>query len=724
MKYLKSLSLLILLFISTSLASVSAQDKKITLEDIWKNYTFYPRGISGIRSMNNGVEYTILSRNCIIRYSYETGEVIDTLLDGNRFEELKKNPVQRYEFSENEESILLTVSIKPIYRHSFLAKNYVYYLKNKQLKTVADGQYQQLAALNPEGSKVAYMRDNNIYIYDIESEKEEQITFDGEKNKIINGAPDWVYEEEFGFSRGFYWSPDGNKIAYYKFDESNVKEYTLTFYEDLYPRYETYKYPKAGEDNSVVTLHIYHLKGNKTVDIDVGDNPDQYIPRIKWTNNSGELAFIRMNRLQNELEILLGDVQTGHSKVIFKESNPYYIEITDDWYFLKSRPAFVWTSEKDGFNHIYLYSMDGKLIRQLTKGNWDVVQVLGVDEDRHLIYYSAALPSPTQKSVWSVSFKGGKPKKLTTGDGTNNVVFSSNFSYYINTYSTANTPPVTTLYQRNGKKVRVLEDNNALKELLKDYAWSNKEFFQFTTRQGVQLNGWIIKPVPFEPEKKYPVLMTVYGGPGHNTVNDQWEYSMLWHEMLAENGYVVVSVDPRGTGFRGQEFKKSTYMQLGKLETEDMIESAKYLATLPFVDKDRIGIWGWSYGGYLSSLSLFKGADYFKMAIAVAPVTNWRFYDNIYTERYMRKPQDNAEGYDSNSPINFVQNLKGKFLLIHGSADDNVHFQNSMELAEALHKANKQFDMHVYPNKNHGIYGGLTRYHLYRLMTNYIYKNL
>jgi dipeptidyl-peptidase-4 len=583
-----------------------------------------------------------------------------------------------------------------------------------------------LATFSPDGKKVAFMRDNNLFIKDLQSGEEKQFTTDGEINKIINGAPDWVYEEEFSFSKAFEWSPDGSSIAFIRFDESKVKEYELTIYGELYPEHYKYKYPKAGEDNSVVSVHIYHLADGKTTKVDIGTNTDIYIPRIKWTKNPKVLSVQRLNRLQNKWEILLADADNGSTKVLYTEENKYYIDITDNLYFLDNEKGFIFTSEKDGYNHIYYYDMQGNEVAQLTKGNFDVTEVYGLDEKRALLFYQAAKSSPLNRELFSVNINNGKTEQISTKTGTNSAQFSSDFKYFVNTFSDANTPPYMTVNRDNGNELYVLEDNKELVKLLKQHKYSNKEFFTFKTDDDIELNGWMIKPSDFDSTKRYPVFMYLYGGPGSQTVTNSWGWSnLLWFEMLAQKGYIVVSVDNRGTGARGEVFKKATYLKLGYLETIDQINANKYLGTLPYVDSKRIGIFGWSFGGYMSTLCMTKGAAYFKAGIAVAPVTNWRYYDNIYTERFMRKPQENGDSYDSNSPISHAEKLKGKYLLIHGLADDNVHPQNSMDLITALVNENKQFEMQMYPNSNHGIYTGrYTHYHVYKRMTDFILQNL
>ena len=726
-KILQILIAFLFIFNTGFTQSGTGNSKKITVEDIWQNYTFFPKYPAGLISMNDGETYTQLKNGKIIKYSYKTGDSISTLYDQStvRISGINKEiETADYTFSRDETKILIFSDEEHIYRYSSVSANYIYDLKTKEFIAIAAGKKQSLADFSPDGKMVAYVRENNLFIFDIETQKEEQITFDGLKNNIINGAPDWVYEEEFGFSKGFFWSPDSREIAFLRFDESKVKEFSMEKVGDLYPESVKFKYPKAGEDNSIVKVHVYHLQSKETNSMDIGNETNIYIPRVKWTQKSGELCITRMNRLQNKLELLLAESATGMSKVIFTETNKYYIDITDNLTFLKDKKHFLWTGESDGYNHIYLYDMKGKLTKQITSGKFDVADLKGLDEKTGTIYYTAAEISPYNRELYSIKIDGSKKTRLSSPGMTTDATFSSNFKYYLCSVSDANTPVQTTINDSKGKLVRLIEDNKTLAELTKEYHFSKKEFFSFTTSDNVLLYGWMIKPVDFDSNKKYPLLMYVYGGPGANTVNNHWEYGDGWYQMLAQKGYIIVSVDNRGTAFRGEEFKKCTYMQLGKFETADQIEAAKYLAKKSFIDSTRIGMWGWSFGGYMSLSCLFKGADVFKMAIAIAPVTNWRFYDNIYTERFMRTPQENPDGYDKNSPVNFVKLFTGKLLVCHGTNDDNVHFQNTLVLAKALNDANKQFDMHIYPNKNHNISGGKTRLQLYNLMTNYILQNL
>ena len=702
-----------------------AQEKLIQLEDIWASRTFSPEWVWGINSMNDGVHYSSLNYGeenvYVTEYSYETGDSVATIVDSKNLEGIS---FDAYQFSDNEQKVLLPTETESIYRHSTRSKFYVYDRATKT-STALSTDKQRLAKFSPDATKVAFVRANNIFIKDLNSTIETQITNDGEPNKIINGATDWVYEEEFAFDNGFQWNATGTKIAFYRFNEEAVPEFSMDEFTDLYPSQNKFKYPKAGEANSTVEIYIYDTNTRATVEAAIKIVDEFYIPRIKWTKDENVLSVQRMNRHQNNLDFILVNATDGSSETIFTETDDAYIDVTDNLTFLNDGSHFVWTSEKSGYNHIYLYNLKGKQVRKITKGAFDVTDFYGIDEATNTVYFASAERSAMHRDVYAVQLNGKKKRVLTTKTGTNAATFSTSYKYFINEHSNANTPNYFSLFDAQGNEVRTLKDNAGLNATLSEYALSKKEFFNFDTSEGVNLNGWMMKPHDFDADKKYPVFMYLYGGPGSQQVTDAWGGSnFLWYQMLTQQGYIVACVDNRGTGARGSEFKKCTYQQLGKLETVDQIEANRYLANLPYVDGSRIGIFGWSYGGYMSSLCLLKGADDFKMAIAVAPVTNWRYYDSIYTERYMRTPQENASGYDDNSPINHVSKLKGKYLLIHGSADDNVHYQNTMEMTNALVNANKDFDMFIYPNKNHGIYGGYTRLHLFRKMTNFIQENL
>ncbi len=718
--------------------SAQGQKKALTNERIWHSRTF-----SGDRprigeSMQSGEAYSKIVRTEdgieLGVYDYSTGKKERTILSSGDLVAGKDSHRVRmsdYTFGPNEEKLLIAAEREAIYRRSRKAHYYVYDIGSGEMRALTDHSKgkQRLASFSPDGSKVAFVRRNNIFIKDLQSGEEKAVTTDGEMNKVIYGATDWVYEEELAFTKGFYWSPRGDRIAFYRFDEAHVKQWQMTLYDSLYATQYKFKFPKAGERNANVSIHVYDLKTGQTQACETGDW--EYIPRIKWTRDNDKLCIMRMNRLQDSLQFLVTEnlnkpPQYGSSsKVIYEESADTYLEISDDLYFLKNGKGFIWTNENSGYNHIYHYNMAGEEVEQVTSGDWEVTSIKGVDEENGRIYYMSAEESPMERHLYSIGLDGRDKEKLTPKKGTNSPSFSAGFEYFINRHSDANTPPVTTLRDQDGEVVEVLEDNSDLKDTLDAYGINEKTFFSFETSNGDSLNGWMIKPDDFDPSKEYPVFMYVYGGPGINTVNDRWGgRTFLWHNLLADKGYIVVSVDNRGTGYRGAKFQKCTYKELGKLETEDQIEAAEYLAGLDYTDPERIGIQGWSYGGYLTSLCLMKGAEAFSTGIAVAPVTNWRFYDTIYTERYMQTPQENPDGYDENSPINHVGKLEDPFLLVHGSADDNVHLQNTMMMAKEMVKQNVDFELAIYPNKAHGIAGGKARWHLFRKMTEFVEENL
>jgi len=726
------------LFLATFQISLTAfsqgNSKPFTLEDLMKKRIFASASVDGLKSMSDGIHYTTLSddNRQLEKFSYKTGEKVATILNLDDFPDLKIRMIVDYEFSADESRLLIQSDYEPLYRRSFRADYYIFDIAARIFTPLSVNGKQQLATFSPDGKLVAFVRENNLFIADPAKGSEIKITTDGKFNEIINGAPDWVYEEEFEYNKAFSWSPDSRKLAYVKFDERNVKMFNMTMFQGqkpamdenaLYPSNSQFKYPKAGEDNSDVTVHIYSLESGNTLRADIGSEKDQYIPRIMFTEDPSALAILRLNRLQNKLEILKSDASTGRSAVIYTETNKCYIDESnfDRISFLPDGKHFVITSEKDGWTHLYLYGVDGAPVKQLTSGNFDVTDYYGFDPAKKLFYYQAAGISPMQTEVYSVTMDG-KTKMLSKTVGTNTADFSSSFRYFVGTYSSAASTAVYTLYDASGKQIRVLEDNADLRARLSEYRPVLKKFFSFSTSEDVTLNGWVIYPPAFDSTKKYPVLMNQYSGPNSQEVLDRWGFG--FDEYIAQKGYIVMCVDPRGTGGRGEAFRKVTYLQLGKYETIDQVEAAKYAASLPYVDGSRIGIWGWSYGGFISASCMLKGDGIYKMGIAVAPVTNWRYYDNIYTERFMRKPQDNPDGYDQNSPLFFADKLKGKLLLVHGMADDNVHLQNTVELSERLVQAGKQFDQMLYVNRNHGIYGGNTRMHLFNLIENYLKENL
>jgi dipeptidyl-peptidase-4 len=714
---------ILLLFIAiTSIAT--AQKKDLTLEKIW-NGSFRSERINELNSMN-GDFYTLLNFNIetrstsVDKYSYETLEKIGTIVDSKNLNNLKY--FETYAFNNNETKLILGVDIEPIYRRSTLGNFYVYDIASKSLQLIDKDKIQE-PTFSPDSKKIAYAKNNNIYIKNLENNTTTQITFDGKKNNIINGICDWVYEEEFEFVRAFKWSNDSKNIAYLRFNESEVPTFSMDIYgKTLYPTQQVFKYPKAGEKNAVVTLNLYNVSNHKSTKIDLGNY--EYIPRFKWTQNANILSATTLNRHQNNLNLYLVNANDFTTKIVLNETDPAYVDVTDNLTFLKDN-SFIWTSEKDGFNHIYYYSKNGKLINQVTKGNWEVTDFYGVDENLKTVFFQSTENGSINRTVYSIKLNGKNKTLLSPNTGTNDASFSKNKHYFINTFSSATTPPIYTLYNENGKKLKEVLNNNALANKLKNYQLSPKEFFTLKTPNG-NFNAWMIKPTNFNSNNKYPLFMTQYSGPGSQSVSNSWNsYNDYWYKLLAEKGYIIVCVDGRGTGFKGRYFKKITYKELGKYEVEDQIEAAKELGKKPFIDASEIGIWGWSYGGFMSANCILKGNDVFKMAIAVAPVTSWRFYDSIYTERYMQTPQENPSGYDDNSPLNFANQLKGKLLLVHGSGDDNVHFQNTMQFSNALIEANKPFDEAIYPDRTHSIYRGKnTRLHLYNKMTKFIEQNL
>jgi dipeptidyl-peptidase-4 len=713
------LTLALLLFISLTTRIFAQQN--ITLEDIFIKGTFSAQGVSGFNSMKDGKYYSAQDDNDnIIRYSFVTGAAVDTLLKSS---DIKLKSFD-YTWSANENKLLLQTNAKYIYRHSFSANIYVYDVQSKQLtQPVKDAV--MLAEFSPDGNKLAYVRNNNLFYYDLVAKKETQITNDGKINSIINGSTDWVYEEEFALSKGFYWNNDGSQLAFYRFDESAVKEFTMTKFDNkLYPEEYKFKYPKAGESNSVLQVYVFDLgKASKQL-INIGTETDIYIPRVVWTKSNNTLCIQRLNRLQNKIELLLANTQDGSSKTIYTEENKAYIDVPEIS-FLGDNKTFIINSEKSGWNHLYQYDLNGTLVKQITQGNWSVDDVYGIDEKSKTIYVSTSEVNSAERYVYAISMDGKNKKQLTKRNGWNGATFNSNFSYFLLSNSSLTTPPFYALCDNSGKELRVLEDNKTLVTSFANYNMVKPEMISYKNAYGEDLNAFVMKPLNFDASKKYPVLMYVYGGPGHQLAVNRWMGSnYFWYQMLAQKGYMIVCVDGRGTGFKGEAFKKSTYLQLGKYEIEDQIYVAQQLGKLPYVDATRMGIWGWSYGGYMSSLGISKGADVFKAAIAVAPVTNWRYYDNIYTERYMRTPQENGKNYDDNSPINHVEKIKGNYLIIHGTADDNVHFQNSVEMVNTMINKGIKFDSEYYPNKNHSIGGSKTRLHLYDRMTRFILEKL
>ncbi|MCB0534551.1 MAG: S9 family peptidase [Lewinellaceae bacterium] len=720
--------------------------KPITLEDIWSNNTFETKTLPGFRFQNDGAHYTVLNDAAIEQFDLRSGKKTAVLFDAATVPEASApgwtGTFENYTFSADESKILLASDVEAIYRHSKRATYFVFDTKSKKITRLHGGVKLRYPTFSPDGNKVAYVLENDLYVLDLASGKNARLTNDGAQNAIINGASDWVYEEEFALVRAFEWSPDSRKIAYLRFDERAVPEYTIEMYRGGdYPEPVTFKYPKVGEPNSTVTAHIADLASAKTIPVklptpqnDPNDpNTPEYLPRIAWTPD-GRLCLTRLNRHQNHLTLLLADPATGACTRMLEESSDYYLDLQEP-VFLADGSGFIWQSEKSGFMHLYRYDMEGQEKAALTRGEWEVTDFYGVDAKNGLAYFQAAVENPMEREIYSVKLNGKSRKKISTGTGFHSAQFSSTHDYFVDTYSTLNAPPRYSVRDRNGNLVRQLEQNTELLSQQAECGVAPLEFFTVPIKNAPapdgktwsgSLNGWMLKPTaPQFQGKQLPVLMFVYGGPGSQQVTDAWKgANYWWFQMLAQKGYVVACVDNRGTGARGEAFQKMTYLDLGKYESDDQIAAAKYIGAMPFTDPARIGIFGWSYGGYMASLSLFKGNDVFEAGIAVAPVTHWKWYDNIYTERYMRTEKENPQGYSDSAPINFADQLKGNYLLVHGLADDNVHFQHSAEMSNRLIAANKQYDTMFYPNLNHGIRGGNARLHLYNLMTRFLDEKL
>ena len=722
-----------LFFLSLAPAfSQTSSTKQISLEDIWQDYRFYPEYVSGFNFLKDGKSYARLEKNQVVIYDLTSGKQTDVIVSGTDLEGQQgfSGRIDDYTFSKDERKVVIGSETEQLFRRSSQGNFFVYDRDSKSLTPVYTEGKHRLATLDPMGKRVAFVVDNNVWIKDLDNGSTTQVTTDGAVNQIINGAADWVYEEEFAFSAAIYWSPDGSHLAYLKFDESAVPEFTYTdFHNGMYPEYNTFKYPKVGEKNSTVSLHTFNVATGQTKDLitvnkDKGDRW-HYLPRVDWTTRGDQVVAQVMNRYQNQTQLQLFDLNTGEERTILKEASKFYIDVHDNLEFLADGKQFIWTSEIDGFNHVYLHTLNNAAEQQqITSGRWDVTDFYGLHDGR--IYFQAAKDGPLGRQVYTKSLRGRDlPRPLAAERGTSSAQFSSTYDYFVLTHQTINQPSVVTVMDGGGKSVRRIISNEDLLAKTKDYGFQPVEFFEFTTDNGDQLNGYMIKPAGMKETEEHPLLMHVYGGPGSQQVLDNWRgQNMAWFQMLAQQGFVVAVVDNRGTGARGEYMKKRTYLTLGKEETEDQIAAAKYLGSQSYIDADRIGIFGWSYGGFMALHCILQGNDTFAAAISVAPVTNWKWYDTIYTERYMRTYAENKEGYDENSPIHYADRLKGDLLLVHGMGDDNVHFQHTAEMANALIMNNKQFDTYFYPNRNHGIYGGPTRLHLYTKMTNFLLESL
>ena len=703
-----------------------AQDLSLDLGELMDG-KYDPNRLEAIRSMRNGEYYTVLEENktfntnSLVSYAYSNTLDRKVLIDSNRFPE--KNKISGYTFSNDEQKILFETLTDNIYRRSKQAIYWIYDIKTNLLEKLFDQKVQE-PLFSPDGSKVAYVYRRNLFIKNLDLDIVKQITYDGDY-QTINGITDWVYEEEFGFVRAFDWSQDSNQIVYMRFDESNVPIFSMDVYgNQTYPFPYMFRYPKAGEENSKIELIIYNTSSQTKETIDFENENPYYIPRIQFIGGRHSLIIQTLNRHQNKLKLWRWNTKKKNLQLLLTEIDEAYVSINDDLKFIED-DGFLWTSEKDGYKHIYHFDKDGKYINQVTQGDWEVTTIYNYNPKSKEIYFQSVEGSSIERGIYAIDISGRGKRKLQPTQGFNGATFSTNSSYYIHSYSDELTPPIYTLYEtRKNRPIRQLMNNKSLIEKLESYNFSEKEFSTIQIN-GSELNMWMIKPADFDANKKYPLLMFQYSGPGSQQVSNRWGDSRtLWHKDLANQGFIIVCVDGTGTGFKGSKFKKSTYLNLVKYESLDQIAAAKTLGELPYVDHNRIGIWGWSFGGHMATHCLLTGNDIFSFAIAVAPVTNWRFYDTIYTERFMRTPQENPEGYDLNSPLNYADQLKGDFLIIHGSGDDNVHVQNTMRMVGALIQADKQFEWMIYPDKNHGISGGNTRKHLYTKMTNFIFKNL
>lgn len=718
---------------------VTLQAQKVTLQDV-ANGTYRAQSIQGLKPMLDGEHYTQISKDHkrIVKYSFKTGKEVATIFDVATARNHKLKNFDDYIMSPDESLILIQTETKPIYRRSFTAVYYIYNVRNRTLEPLSNNGPQQVPLFSPDSHQIAFVRNNNIYLIKLLfGNSESQVTKDGEYNKVLNGIPDWVYEEEFSYNRAFDFSADSKMIAYVRFDESQVPMYSFPWYKGMapekteyttYPGSYDYKYPKAGVVNSKVSVHSFDIKSRVTRKMELPVDSDGYVPRIKFTDDPEKLAIMTLNRHQNRFDLYMANPRSAICKVAIRDEAEQYIkeQAYSDIAFYPEH--IVMMSERDGYNHLYLYTIGGNLVKQITKGEFEVKDFLGWDQKANVFYYTCNEGSPLRTAVYKIDGKG-KKTKLSTRTGTNSALFSKNLNYYINTYSSAQTPTLITLNNNKGQEMVTLLDNKELKSKTAQLNMPTKEFFSFKTSEGVELNGWMMKPANFNPSKKYPVIMHQYSGPGSQQVLDKWGIGSfgdggMFEAVMCDKGYIMVCVDGRGTGGRGAAFEKCTYLSIGVKEATDQAEAAKYLSTLPYVDGSRIGIWGWSYGGYNTLMSMSEGSGAFKAGVAIAAPTDWRFYDSVYTERFMRTPKENGDGYQASSAISRASKLKGKLLLIHGSADDNVHLQNFMEYSEALVQANIQFDTQIYTNRNHSIFGGNTRNHLMNRVANFFLQNL
>ncbi len=705
---------------------VTATAQQYTLDDLTSG-RFSPREVSEMISSADGQHYyqTDPRKTAVIKYAYATGEAVDTLFNLSTARGAQFNTFEGFLVSDDENRVLLYRDREQLYRRSFRADYFYYDVRRNLVRRLSDQPGKlMIPTFSPDGKMVAYVIDNDIWLTKFDFDTESRVTTDGEAGKVMNGVTDWVYEEEFGVTRLMEFSPDNHLLAFVRTDESAVKEFSFqTFNQQLYPDYYRFKYPKAGEANSAVECRVFDVSARTTRTLNVPLDGDGYIPRIKFTPNSEELAVMTLNRDQNRFEMYFANPRSTVAKLVLREESNHNVD--SEWlksiHFTKDR--FTYVSERDGYNHIYLYGLSGTLQRQLTSGEYDVTSLLAVDEQRGFVYYQAAAESPLRREIYRVHMEKGLPEKLSSQSGYNSASFSEQGKFYVNYWSDANTPPVVTLHDGNGKQLRTLEENQALRGQVASAGFPAKEYITVPAADGLtSLNGWLLKPRDFNPGRKYPVVLIQYSGPNSQQVIDR--YDRDWYYALLSKGILVACVDGRGTGARGAEFRHCTYRQLGIIESDDQIAAARYLASLPYIDEKAIGIWGWSYGGYTVLMSMSRGNGIFSAGVAIAPVTDWRFYDSIYTERFMRTPQQNASGYTSGSALSLADQLQGNLLIIHGTADDNVHVQNTIEYSRALIEANKHFDQFFFPDKDHFIRGGNARKYLYEKVIDYFKRNL
>ena len=710
----------------------------LTIQDVTGG-KFRAESLSAVTPLSDGESYAQISSDGgkIVKYSFKTGQQTGVLFDVDNTQGERIGRFDGYIMSPDGKRMLIQTQTERIYRRSFRAVFYIYNIATRKLEKLSDYGPQQTPVWSPDGTQIAFVRDNNIHLVKLlYGNAESQVTQDGKFNEVINGIPDWVYEEEFGYNSAMTFNADGTMICWVRFDESKVKTYSLQMFQGMrpaikenavYPGAYSYKYPKAGEVNSTVAAFSYDIKSHQTRRLDVPMDADGYMPRIKTTNDANKILVYTMNRHQDQLNIYAVNPRSTVSQLLIKESVPKYVQesvlsntiITDN--------HILMPSDRDGFMQLYLYNANGQLLKRLTNGQFDVTAVYGFDEATQTAYYQAAARNAMNREVYAANTKG-KVTCLTQKEGWNSAIFSSGFKYFVHTWSDSNTPQVFAICDHSGRTLKTLIDNKSLRDQLAAAALPQKEMFSFTTSEGVKLNGWMVKPADFDATKKYPVIMFQYSGPGSQQVVNSWSIGSmgqggLFDQYLTQQGFIVACVDGRGTGARGAEFEKCIYLHMGDLESKDQVEAALHLGSLPYVDKENIGIWGWSYGGFNTLMSMSEGRPVFKAGVAVAPPTDWRFYDTVYTERYMRTPQENPEGYDTNPTVR-AKNLHGALLICHGLADDNVHPQNTFEYTEALVQADKDFKMNVYTNRNHSIYGGNTRTHLLRQIVNFFVREL